>query len=120
MKRVIVRKENGRVMIQRNGQTKAVVDEILAVKSEVGLRVEQELLRQLDKWGAKHCRHVPLHQMLTITTEEYGETAMSINDRDYLGAMKECVETIACLVRLYQQLDDEHKRDNHVKEVEGE
>jgi hypothetical protein len=82
MKRVIVKKENGRVVIQRNGQARAVVDEILAVKSEVGLRVEQELLRQVDKWGAERCRHVPLHQMLTTTTEKYGEVAMAINDHD--------------------------------------
>ena len=61
-------------------------------------RVSQELERQRLKWGQQN--HWADHWYL-IVSEEFGEIAQALTERNADQAQTEIVETIACLVQLW-------------------
>ena len=64
--------------------------------------VYEEIDRQIAKWGA---REYPPDRWFVIASEEWGEVAQALVERDAAAAQAEIVQTIACLVRLSAALE---------------
>ena len=70
--------------------------------------VSLELERQRLKWGRQD--HWADHWYL-IVSEEFGEIAKALTERNADQAQTEIVETIACLVQLWAAVGQESRRD---------
>jgi hypothetical protein len=63
--------------------------------------VKQELDRQDAKWGVQS---LDLLKWVCVVGEENGEIFKAILEGDRVAAIRECYETITCIVRLIQAL----------------
>ncbi len=77
-----------------------------ASMSEAVVGSLKEISRQLDKWGPQY--HTP-HEWYAIVAEEDGEMIKAINEQNWQEAKKECIETIACLMQLYHELENRNQ-----------
>lgn len=64
----------------------------------------------VEKHGWQIEKTIP--EQFMITTEEFGEIAKDLNDMDYDKALKEILQTLAMLYKLYSYIKRE--RDNDV------
>ncbi len=74
---------------------------VQADASDVFHGVLTEVNRHFNKWGEQYLD--PANWVMVIT-EEWGEAVASLNEGDLAHAKKEIIETITCLVRLYNEV----------------
>jgi hypothetical protein len=65
-------------------------------------KVLGELSRQHEKWGVQY--HIPEY-WYAIVAEEQGETAKAMLEQDWDEAIKEGIETIACIVQMIHEFE---------------
>lgn len=77
--------------------------------------LDKDIILDIERAVANACAKHPLfatstHEMVSLATEELGEFAQAVNDRDPESAKKEALDLIAVMVRYLQEEKQNEKK----------
>ena len=81
---------------------------IYDIHAKVSLHALTELTKAIEKWGLQS--NISLADQFLILSEEVGEIAMSLLDKDYDNAQTEIYQTVAMLTKLSWLIERRYKK----------